>query len=442
MLTLDKWRTFAAAGGRISFPEMELIGADHEPPIVVGSGEIQMDGLDGFAFRLEGRPKDFGYALAASNRAREQPYEPLARLRLFGTDADGVKWCGGWTNPKVDPGNSNWTFAGDLEALVTDVEGDSVSPDAGTELLFPLRIGDPMTVSMARFVRTWAPIPVREYRMEALGSEIRFAYQSDHSAMLVTASNSAELRIPYADTWLAEPLRILFGQLSYPRLVARNFGNRRASVWVRPSPPVLESAYWTALIAQEKAIKDDEEFWSLYRGLLELVALARDEEGNPTFEPNTLTRLYEEIILASRGSRWIWALSYASSIEAVLRMITPKDTAANETEQEAVEAVAKHIKKYDPGNSSQRRLRDIALGAVKRTATISAVQALRELRDSGVITKAQFSAWDDLRNSVAHGSLLSPYSNEVEDQQLLELSSLMRALTRELVKRHTTKRSR
>lgn len=192
-----------------------------------------------FVYRLESRPKDFGYALAACNRSREKPYEPLARLRLFGRDADGVHWCGGWTSPRVDPADPNWTFSGELEALVTDVQGDTVSPHAGMELMFPLRIGDPMAISLARFVRT-APLgsnPAREYQMQALGSDIRFAYQADLGTFLITASSSADLQIPYAETWLAEPLRILFGQLTYPRLVARNLGHERAAVWIRRASP-------------------------------------------------------------------------------------------------------------------------------------------------------------------------------------------------------------
>lgn len=201
---------------------------------------------------------------------------------------------------------------------------------------------------------------------------------------------------------------------------------------------MLDSAHWAALIAGEKSINSDGEFWSLYRGLLEFVAQARDKTGHPNFEQNKLTRLYEEIILASRGSRWIWALSYASSIEAIVRMITPRETKPAETELSAIEVLSKHINGYAATNDSESRLKSIALNAVRRTATISTVQALRELRAKGVVSDAHFSAWDDIRNSVAHGSLLSPYSDEVEDQQFLQLSSLMRALTRELVRRHAT----
>lgn len=438
MLTLERWRAFATAGRNISFPKLQLIGRDHEPPIVVGTGEIEMDGLDSFKFCLEGRPDDVGYTLATCNRYRESPYEPLARLRLFGTDADGVDWSGGWTTPNVHPSDGNWRFTGDLEGLVTDVRDETVSQQAGTELIFPLRIGDPMAISMARFVRQ-SPLPagkpVREYEMRVLDSNVLFNYQSDLGTLLVAAESSAALIAPYTEGWLTEPLRILFGQLIYPRLVARNFGDGRAAVWIRRVPPVLESARWASLIEGERRIKDDEDFWGLYRGLLGLIAGARDEKGEPNFEQNKLTRIYEEVILASRGSRWIWALSFASSIEAITRMITPRDSKPAEAELDATDALDKYIDLYRPNNTSEDRLKSIALNAVRRTKAVSTIQALRELRAQEVISKAQLSAWDDVRNSVAHGSLLSPYSNEIEDRKILALSSLLRDLTRELIKR-------
>jgi hypothetical protein len=65
----------------------------------------------------------------------------------------------------------------------------------------------------------------------------------------------------------------------------------RAAVWIRRVPPVLESARWASLIEGERRIKDDEDFWGLYRGLLGLIAGARDEKGEPNFEQNKLTRI-------------------------------------------------------------------------------------------------------------------------------------------------------
>lgn len=175
---------------------------------------------------------------------------------------------------------------------------------------------------------------------------------------------------------------------------------------------MLESAHWASLLEDEKRIKDDEEFWDLYRGLLGLIAGARHEKGNPNFEQNKVTRIYEEVILASRGSRWIWALSFASNVEVITRMITPRDSEPAEAELDAANAPDRYIDLYKTNNTSEERLKSIALNAVRRTKVVSTIQALRELRARGVISKAQLSAWDHIRNSVAHGSVLSKSKTE------------------------------
>jgi hypothetical protein len=58
-------------------------------------------------------------------------------------------------------------------------------------------------------------------------------------------------------------------------------------------------------------------FWSTYTALLVHVALARDQLGNPNFEANKITRLYEECIQAASSTRWVWALTFASANEAL-----------------------------------------------------------------------------------------------------------------------------
>jgi hypothetical protein len=312
-----------------------------------------------------------------------------------------------------------------------------VVPQASTELLFPLRIGDPMTISMARFVRTGHPgaKAVREYEVKALGTNIRFAFEADSSTLLVTAAHSRDLPIPYAENWLAEPLRILFGQLIFPRLVARNFGHGRATVWVRRSPGLIRTAGWASLLGSDSLVREDEGFWTLYGQLLELVARARDDNGEPNFEQHKVTRLYEEIAQASRGSRWVWALTFASSIEAVVQMMIPKGITPTEADLDAIEAVAKHVGKYVPKGPAEARVKGIAINAIRRTGKVSTFRAMRELQAKEVILNAQVAAWDKIRNAVAHGSLLSPYSNKEEDEQLMALASMMRALTRELLRR-------
>jgi hypothetical protein len=59
--------------------------------------------------------------------------------------------------------------------------------------------------------------------------------------------------------------------------------------------------------------------------------------------------------------------------------------------------------------------------------------SFRQLRDEGVVTQEQVKAWDEVRNSVMHGSLVSPYSSAEEDQKLLALSKMFHALTRRVL---------
>jgi hypothetical protein len=80
-------------------------------------------------------------------------------------------------------------------------------------------------------------------------------------------------------------------------------------------------------------VREDREFWALYAQLLELVASGRDENGEPNFgTPHKITRLYDEIVQASRGSRWVWALTFASAIEALVQMMIPKGIKATDAD--------------------------------------------------------------------------------------------------------------
>ena len=352
MATLDRWRAFLATPKALTFPRLELLGRDHAPPIVVGAGEVRMVSPNDFAFTLTGTPADIPYALAEINRQRENPYDGLARFRLEGVDADGVKWSGGYTVPRVDAVRPAFTFTGEIESLVTDDQSPTTSQESSTELIFLLRIGDPMSLAMARFVGSdqGGRELLNENALNVLGSRIRFTFEASAGALAITASHSPNLLPTYTENWLGEPLRIMFGQLIYPRLVARNFGNGRASVWVRRSPSLIPGAHWAALWAGDELAQDSSDFWSRYAHLLSLIARARGKDGHPNFEPHKITRLYEECIQAARGSRWVWALTFASSIEGLVKMLIKKKAGPAPAEDEstavqakAIEALVKHI---------------------------------------------------------------------------------------------------
>jgi hypothetical protein len=444
MATLDRWRGFLDAPKTVQFKRLELIGWDHEPSVVVGTGEVRMTSLADFEFTLTGTPMDIGRALTTINRAEREPYNPLARCRLLGTDHDDVDWNGGWTNPRVEMDKTTWTFTGEINSLVTIDKSSTVSPQASTELIFLVPPGHLMALAMGRFARTGQPGECRkEHEVELLGSNIRFTYDSATRILCVTALHSADLPHPFAENWLGEPFRILFGQLIFPRLVARNMGNGRAHVWARPSPGLIRAARWAALW-EPSDLRHKEPFWSCYANILSLIARDRDDDGQPNFEAHKVTQLYQEIIQAARGSRWVWALTFSSSIEALAKMIseesksttepTKEELESKKAETEAMEALVKHIY-LGPGEA---RPKQIAVSAVRRDARITTIKALRRLKADGVITGKQLSSWEAIRHAVMHGSLVSPYSTEEEDARLLELAAMMHALTREVLRRSTT----
>jgi hypothetical protein len=432
MATLDRWRPFLTTPKTLVFPRFELIGLDHEPSVVVGSGTVEMVSPTSFAFILDGVPANIEYAIAKLNRLRKNPYDGSARLRLFGVDSEGIEWAGGYTTPVVDMARNTWRFTGEIESLITVDQTDTVSRQAGTELIFGLRVGDPMTLAVTGLPKLDQPgtIPRREHEIEILGSAVHLAYEDATGTFVITASHSPDLPTHYAENWLSEPLRVLFGQLIYPRIIARNFGDGRANIRVGRSPGVIRGARWAALWERNPA-GDSRPLWSQYAQILDLVARARGDDGQPNFEPHKLTRLYEEVIQAALGSRWVWALTFASSIEALAQMLAPKDIMTTEAESAAFLALVTHIND-GPG---EPRLKEIAVNAVRRTTKITAIRTLRKLKDDGVIEQRHLSAWEKIRNSVMHGSLVSPYSSAEDDDRLLSLAAMMHALTRELLRR-------
>jgi hypothetical protein len=305
-----------------------------------------------------------------------------------------------------------------------------VAKQAGTELVFPLRAGDLMTLAASRLPKLNPPgtSPRREHAIRILGADIHFGYENSTSSFVITASHSPDLTAPYAENWLCEPLQIIFGQLIQPRLVARNFGDGSALVQVRRVPDIIRGARWAALWERTDIAEEYSALWLRYAEILTLVARARN------FEPHKITRLYQEIIQAALGSRWVWALTFASSIEALSKMLISKDREPTSSEAEAVEIVVKHIN-AGPGDP---RLKAIAVNAVHRTAEITTIRALRDLKAAGVVTEGELSAWKKIRDEVMHGSLVSPYSNAEDDERLMSLAAMMHALTREILRRTVT----
>lgn len=429
---LERWRHLAVAPQTIAFPDMELRAGDWEPSIVKGSGEICFNAPRSFEYTLSGTPEDVGYALKQLERQRANPYDGLKRFRLVATAEDGTKYSAGWTIPSIQTGDTGWTFTGECEGLMTDDPTVPPSLTGGTEVQFIIPRQHRASLILAHFVTTERPDGGRDpaYELNLGNATVRFRFDTESDLLTISTPGSELFPLTYTEAWLGEPLRIVFGQLVFPRLIARSFPDGGAMICVSSAPAWHRDSEWAALWDEED-LTGKGRFWQIVGDLLLHVARAKELEGHK------ITKLYEEVIQASRGSRWVWALTFASSIEGLIRMLSPQGSKRADADHDAIASIAKHIRSWTNSEKPKEtvvRLKNIATNAVHRAAEATPRHVLTELCRAGVVSQFQVDAWAKIRNAVMHGSLVSPYSSEEDDALLLALAALLHALTREIVR--------
>jgi hypothetical protein len=413
-----------------------LSGNDHEPPVFVGPGHIDIKSSTTIDFTMFATPSDSGDAFSRLVRARNNPYEIFDQFRLVATDYQGTKWACGWTQPELKGMHRiGWPLTGKIDSLVTHASGPWVSTESSVELVFRPKLWLPMDKAMVT-ITSIDDVEIQQARsagqqtIRVLDSDIKFFYTPSDESLWITAKTSDKLQHPYAENWLSEPLRVLLGQLVYPRLVARNFGDGTAQVWLRPSPRHLRDTAIASLVGGSP-FSEIALFWQLYASLLTLFAEAKDEQGHPNFQSNRVTRFYEEIIQATQGSRWVLCLTLASTAEGLAKMLmSPTDRRSDFSEKDI-----KSLKTTVTGWEGDPDLRNRILGDIARAGERSVGKYLRDLVKAGVLEKKNERAWSSVRHAVMHGNLVSPWATEEEDKRLLDLADLVHRLTRELIRK-------
>lgn len=426
--TLDSWRQMLKCLPRtIECPEMTLFGRDEEGAIFTGSGRIEIVSDTKMRFYMHATPAvDLRQALDVFNRQKAQPCEARDIFRLSATDYLGVKWAGGYTQADFFADhNRGWPLSGEIESLRALTSGYWVSKRSSVELLLVPPIDLPMTERLAttafmgerRILSSWGP---GQHVIEVLGTTITFSYEPSGEALWITADATGALNHPFLENWLTEPLRIMLGVPVYPRMVARNLGDGTAHVWLRPSPRHRNPSAIGLL--QPFAIEQGrgEVFWQLYADILAFIARAG------LFEPNPLTRYYDELAEAQLGSRWVLTLTLAGAAEALANGLMTDDDRRSEFSDEVLASMKKQIEawKDDPG------LRGRMLSNLGMVSKRSVVAFMRQLGKAGTVEAVHVQTWYEIRNSVMHGNLVEPWSSEEGDARLHQMLSLLHALTR------------
>jgi hypothetical protein len=437
MKTLDHWEgRLTAVPSTIECSEMRLLsGQDHEPPIFVGPGYIDIRSSTAIDFTMFATSSDDGEAIRRLVRARENPYEDFEQFRLFATDYQGTEWACGLTRPELKGmPKADWPLTGSLNSLVTHASGPWVSTESGVELVFRPKLWLPMDKAMVTVTSVDGTEIQRSHSagqqtVQALDSEIRFFYTPSGESLWLTAKTSDKLQHPYVENWLSEPLRVLLGQLVFPRLVAHNFGDGTARVWLRPSPRHFRDSSVASLLGVDP-LGAGAKFWELYTSLLTLIAEARDDKGHPNFESHRITRFYEEIIQATQGSMWVVCMTLASAAEGLAKMLMRPDERRSDFTEQDIESLKTNVATW----KGDEGLRNRVLADIARASERSVGRYLRDLRQRGILEIRNERAWSAVRHAVMHGNLVSPWATEEEDKRLRDLADLVHRLTRKLIR--------
>lgn len=399
---------------------------DFSPPIFEGSGTLTILGASEFRFEVLVQPSDEGKAIRALNQTLELPYESSTALRLRAVDSNGNEWNCGWVRPRSGEVNEKgWQLYGKFSVLSTHAK--QTNPGNGVELIYfpPPEVPFSQSRQSTRIIDSAEPNLKRSERchvFDVLDSNITVRSESDSNMLWIVATASSELNHPYLENWLSEPLRVLRGQLIFPRLVARNFANGQAMVTLRRSPSIQTSLGGNATLLRDRSAK---EFWDFYEKYLTYIAQYRNKDDSREFEAHPLTRFHEEVIQARlAGSHWVIALCAASAIEGIVKL--GPELAKTETDftKEEISQAISYLTDLQP-----KKLRDRLCSMTAQLQRPSPVRYLSTLMKDNVITFDQLDAWNKIRNRVAHGNLFEPWGTEISDTQLTNLIKLLYCLT-------------
>lgn len=437
MRTLSRWRHLLKTPLTIDCPSMEIIGQDFEEPVFTGPGQIHIRSRTEMDFVMHATPRDSGEAFKKLVHAQKNPYDILYQFRLSATQYDGTEWSCGWVPIRLGEALGNiWQLSGSIRSLMTVATGHFIAPTSSIEVIYTPKLRLPLSSTMTTSIQRDGVEVLRKIErggktVDVAGTQIDFFVDPELDATWAVAATSTDFRHPHAENWVSEPLCLLLGQLVFPRLVARNHGDR-ADIWLHPSP-LIQMDTLAASILQEDPLGAHGRFWEVYCQTLTMIAQARDEDGRRNFEAHPLTLYYHEVIQATRGSNWAWCLTLASAVEGVAKLLTPEAERKSDYAPEDIEELKRHIKAW----KGDKDLRGRILNSVVLAETKGIVQVLKKLKNEGAIDDGHINAWQTVRNQVMHGELVSPWSEQDLEERMRLLTELMHRLSMKYIEQHS-----
>lgn len=407
---------------------MRLLGRMGET-LVEGRGRLVLDEFGDFQFELNGHAVDLADLHRFIADRQSAPYDGLSRFRLAVTDSSGKEFhCGFSVTDTLQISSEKVFCLGNTDGLIHYTDRFNY---VGTEILILVPERHWFRNALTASFPPPNEMGVSRYEMELAGSQLEFEFEAATQSLTISVIETETFPQTYTEGWLSEPLRMLLGQLAFPRVIVRSNPDR-AMVMVPQVRRWHSEADHYSLLDPAATFEDANLLFQMYGELLEFVASARDASGNRYFERNPLTRFYEELAQAMRGSRWIMTLALGSAVEGALNLLFPNDSFDETVNAAELESLKRHIDDWvghsESTQTSIAALKDRAKGAVSYATAMTATKRLRQLAGQKKVTSKEVRAWEKVRHKVAHGNIFSPFSSEENDRLILNLMSLFRRL--------------
>lgn len=276
----------------------------------------------------------------------------------------------------------------------------------------------------------------REKHIEVSGTTIWFEFDCDTDELHISALYSRKCPQPFLDTWIYEPLQVIFGVPFEPRIAARIPQKKAITTQIhcRGGNDASDDVS-TGLWAFASSARNRDQFWRWYKALFEYFSLYR-EESSPLFYGNLLTYYYRELHFASQRTIWLRNMAYAATIEAFADLIIPqKKRTLPELERDSITAIKAHLIDYNRDNAtpnqreSDRLILEKLHNALGYARNWSAKGKLLSLVESNILESIHVQSWSRIRNPTMHGELGDIWTTAKGDEDTRNLMDAVARMT-------------
>lgn len=379
---------------------------DHHPPLFAGPGIIRASEEGKISFRMHNQITTSAKALNSLNWYRKdgEALEPTSHVRIFADDYDGIAWSGAWSIPEtVRARGSQSVIAGSFDQLTKrlpkTVDDKQINV---TELIYGHKLKQlPLAGRLLSTSNTVESFKVKDGEVvsrqilvdsqdiDFKGAKISIMRNDAKNRTHVSAEEREGFKPPLVENWLRDAVVFVTASLVYPRLTIRHF-EKDALIFLRayPSdartgmPPPARPWYWA-------------ECWELFT-----LYLAKCEEAQQ-FASIDLTRVFQEVILASTGTVQAFVLSLALCIENLIGQLS------DGLDLEVADVVQiKELRRYVQQWQGDEAVKSRALGLLSMLGIKSTSAALNKLESDGTIDAQHIQAWKKIRPILAHGGII------------------------------------